>query len=262
MNSLVSNCVGTLLGTYAKLIQRTAPLYVAGSQHVQQAMRTGRPLIVASWHGQAHLLYGTLVSQMPANRYRMAVADDARLQLLSRFAINVGFDPTAVDVQGRDISGIRKLTRLMVRASSNGCLVIFPDGPDGPGRVPKQGVALLAQVTKALVIPIGGAANYAHSLRRWDHYKLPLPFDRIIAVYRPPLECTGGHDRDRFLDHLTTELNLAHEQAREMLSAGALDSAMRMKRFESGRTLAASSPIEDHYARRSPAHRDSELVGN
>jgi lauroyl/myristoyl acyltransferase len=59
------------LATYTQLIQRTARYQVEGWEHVEQALATGRPLIIATWHGMTMMLAGYLTAYDDPGRYVM-----------------------------------------------------------------------------------------------------------------------------------------------------------------------------------------------
>ncbi|TFH32851.1 MAG: hypothetical protein E4G99_12270, partial [Anaerolineales bacterium] len=48
---------GWFLALYAKLIYHTSPVSFEGWEHIEAALETKRPILLASWHGQPHLFY-------------------------------------------------------------------------------------------------------------------------------------------------------------------------------------------------------------
>jgi lysophospholipid acyltransferase (LPLAT)-like uncharacterized protein len=62
------------------------------------------------------------------------------------------------------------------------------DGPNGPNREFKSGVALMARVCKVPMMPIAFAADRSWHLRRWDNFMIPKPFARIVMAFGEPVQ--------------------------------------------------------------------------
>jgi len=61
------------------------------------------------------------------------------------------------------------------------------DGPKGPRRVAKAGVAILALKTGVPIIPQAFAATPCWRMRSWDQLIVPKPFGRLISLYGEPI---------------------------------------------------------------------------
>ena len=61
------------------------------------------------------------------------------------------------------------------------------DGPRGPRRVAKPGIAILAARTATPIIPHAFAVHPAWRLHSWDRFPIPKPFARIISAYGPAI---------------------------------------------------------------------------
>jgi lysophospholipid acyltransferase (LPLAT)-like uncharacterized protein len=70
------------------------------------------------------------------------------------------------------------------------------DGPKGPRRVAKPGVAILALQTGLPVIPQAFAASRCWRMRSWDRLLVPKPFARLVTAFAepiyPPPKATSG----------------------------------------------------------------------
>jgi hypothetical protein len=76
----------------------------------------------------------------------------------------------------------------MVAALGVGINIGFTlDGPRGPRRAAKSGVAILAARTQVPILPNAFAASAAWRLRSWDRFVVPKPFSRILCAYGPPI---------------------------------------------------------------------------
>jgi lysophospholipid acyltransferase (LPLAT)-like uncharacterized protein len=66
-------------------------------------------------------------------------------------------------------------------------VLITPDCPRGPRRQAAPGVAQLAALSGAVVVPVGAAARWHRILPSWDRMMFPLPFGRGVLVAGPPI---------------------------------------------------------------------------
>ncbi len=73
-----------------------------------------------------------------------------------------------------------------------GVAVITPDGPRGPARVAAPGVAHLAALTGAPVLPAAAQCRPRVQLKSWDSMVLPVPFGRGVLVCLPPIQVPPG----------------------------------------------------------------------
>ncbi len=62
------------------------------------------------------------------------------------------------------------------------------DGPKGPRRVAKPGIAILAARTATPIVPHAIAVHPCWRMRSWDRLVIPRPFARIVSVFGPPIE--------------------------------------------------------------------------
>jgi lysophospholipid acyltransferase (LPLAT)-like uncharacterized protein len=62
------------------------------------------------------------------------------------------------------------------------------DGPKGPRREAKPGIAILAARTQTPIVPMTLVATRTWRLNSWDRFTVPLPFGRIVSACGPPIE--------------------------------------------------------------------------
>ncbi len=209
----IRGCGGKGLALYGRLIHSTGTFSVSGLDHLEQAVNGAWPTILASWHGQAHLQLGYLLGAIDLSRLVLIVPDDHRRQVLESFARSIGAHAYAVAMSDESLAGARRLLRLIRSLPERGLCYIAPDGPDGPARAPKPGIAFVSEKAQAQILPIGAEAWPCLRRRRWDRYIMPLPFARVSVAFRSPLRVAGRTDRDAWLSVLTQELTAAKEDA-------------------------------------------------
>jgi len=90
-----------------------------------------------------------------------------------------------------------------------------PDGPRGPRYRMGPGVAKLAEVTGALVLPVRVEYGHYWCFRKsWDRFRVPKPFTAVDVYFGPCTEVPSGLDENGFESErlrLETLMNPAHE---------------------------------------------------
>ena len=84
--------------------------------------------------------------------------------------------------KGGEKGGSAGMLALLGALAGGDQVVITPDGPRGPRRQAAPGVAQLAALSGAPVLPIGAQTTQRRVLGSWDRMVLPLPFGRGVIV--------------------------------------------------------------------------------
>lgn len=132
-------------------------------------------------------------------------------ELAARFVEQFGLHA----VRGSSSRGGREALSDMIRAARLTPAVGFTlDGPRGPRRRAKPGIALLAIRSGCPVIPLAVAVTRAWRLNSWDRLQIPKPGARVVWRYGPvtdPELFTGAHRTARVLASVETSLNRLHD---------------------------------------------------
>ncbi|WP_372623185.1 lysophospholipid acyltransferase family protein [Falsiroseomonas sp.] len=177
-----------ILGAYIASVARTTRWRLLGGDDALAEVAAGRPLILAFWHERlpmvpklmklavarepavARLVPHVLVSQHRDGRFIGAA--------VGRFGFRM--------VYGSSRRGGGQAMIEMVHILRGGHPVaITPDGPRGPRRQAAPGVAQLAALSGAAVVPVGAATSRHRILPSWDRMMLPLPFGRGVIACGP-----------------------------------------------------------------------------
>jgi lysophospholipid acyltransferase (LPLAT)-like uncharacterized protein len=67
------------------------------------------------------------------------------------------------------------------------CVGLTIDGPRGPRRGCKPGIAILAARAQVPIIPNAAALTRRKRLKSWDRMPIPLPFGRIVVDFGAPI---------------------------------------------------------------------------
>ncbi len=103
-----------------------------------------------------------------------------------------------------------------------------PDGPRGPRREAKAGIAILSARTGVPVIPYALVATPTWRLKTWDRFMIPKPFGRILSAYGepipPPPDCSRESIEQMRL-RVQDSLNAVHARLEEEVGGDASRSA-------------------------------------
>lgn len=103
------------------------------------------------------------------------------------------------------VSALRACAREL-RQGNN--VVITPDGPRGPREIVKPGVAQIALLSGATIVPLSAHPSRAFRLHSWDGFMIPAPFARIVIGVGEPLSGSNVHSENP-LDSLTSRIQQA-----------------------------------------------------
>ncbi len=148
----------------------------------------GAPMIAAFWHEtlpcmqllwrEARRAGMTRPASVLASRHRDG-------QLIGNIARGLGVGVVSGSSTRGGAAGTRELVRVL---EGGGHIGITPDGPRGPARRAAPGVAALAGLTGARILPCAAAASRFVTLwQSWDQMRVPLPFGRVALVCGPPI---------------------------------------------------------------------------
>lgn len=91
-------------------------------------------------------------------------------------------------ISGSSSRGGTEALRRCIRSVKEGNnLIITPDGPRGPAYKAKKGVAEIAKITEAPVIPVGLIVNKCWRASSWDRMIIPKPFSSLYITLGKPL---------------------------------------------------------------------------
>lgn len=186
------------LALYSRIVGFTARYQVHGRARVETLLKSGQPFIGASWHGVSMMTVGFMLAELRnvLADLKSIVPDDWRGEILAEYTRLLGIKVFAVSMEEESLSAARRLLQVVHHLRNGGTSFIFPDGPDGPSRVPKPGVAFLAGRAGAPILPYGVHTTTRYQLRRWDRFSVPFPFSRITISVGDPL-FIGRHEDPR-----------------------------------------------------------------
>ena len=187
---IMQAALARLLGLYLGFALGTTRWSLEGHEHMARHA-AGAPVVVAFWHERLPLMPMLWVKarQTPegrnaGNRVHVLVSQhrDGRFigAVVSRFKLDV--------VLGSSSRGGAKGLRILLNLLAGGDhIAITPDGPRGPRRIAAPGVAQLAAMSGAPVLPCAAQTTRRWVLSTWDHMVVPKPFGRGVVVCLPTI---------------------------------------------------------------------------
>jgi lysophospholipid acyltransferase (LPLAT)-like uncharacterized protein len=185
-NLAVRRAMAWLIARALTLLLRSIRWQIAGDDAVA-ALVSGPPCIVALWHESLPVVpvLWLHVRKLGMTRRTMVLASknsDGQLAGLTMTFLGAEL------MSGSSRHGGKEAYEGLVAALEAGAhVVLTPDGPRGPRRHARPGVALLAARTGVPVLPIGVASWPVIQLNSWDSMRLPLPFSRGVVRLGAPV---------------------------------------------------------------------------
>ncbi len=178
-----------LAAVYIDLTLRTQRWHVVGGENLQASLET--PVIAALWHESLATGSGMwLIARKLGLRRGVVVLSSQHRdgKLIGNILRHLGMGLVSGSSSRGGAEAVEALT-LALRSGKH--VAITPDGPRGPRRVAAPGVARLAAMTGAPVLPFGVWTSRAITLNSWDRLRFPLPFGRAVLAVGTPIHVTG-----------------------------------------------------------------------
>ncbi len=188
-NATVRGVLCALAAQYIRLVHATGRWRVEGGEIAETYWRTGKPFILAFWHGRLLMMPYCWRNEMPI---RLLISQHPDGQLIGRTVSHFGFRC----LTGSTSRGGSKALRDMIRAVGRGdCIGITPDGPRGPRMRASGGTVDIARLSGAPIVPVAYATSRRRVLGSWDRFVVALPFSRGVFVWGTPVEIARDADR-------------------------------------------------------------------
>jgi len=200
-----------LLARHLHIVAATTRWSVTGRERVE-ALR-GRPLIGAFWHEQLALapaIAWDWSGSQSDTGITVLVSRHRDGRLIGDVVARLGLDVAYGSSRRGGAAVFREAQRVLAERRA---VAITPDGPRGPRRVAQPGVARLARLTGAAVIPLGVAVSRARRLGSWDRMILPLPLGRGAIVYGEPVLPEQAETEEAMLGRIASGMSAAADEA-------------------------------------------------
>ncbi len=216
----VQTALARLLGLYLGFALRSTRWTLEGEAHLAPFL-AGGPLIVACWHERLALMPALWLRarrrpEVHGRQIFLLVSRHRDGQLIGTILRGFGL---GVVLGSTTRGGAAGLKGSLDRLGQGAIVGIAPDGPQGPPRTPAPGVAALAALSGAPVLPCAAQTRRRWTLSSWDRMALPLPFGRGTLVCGAPIAVPRG-DWKAALPVITAALSAVAAQADRSCGVG------------------------------------------
>lgn len=198
---------------YIHFVYKTSKFTFENRDIFEKALTGNKSLIICFWHQRLGLL--PLAGQWTHKKFYMLLSPHSDGTLISKtlrfFGIKSIFGST---FQNADRAAI-----LVFRHLKKGDVVgITPDGPRGPMQKASDGIAQLAILSKANILPLTYSIKRHKKLRSWDKFMLPLPFSKGIFMCGDLIDATHFENKEALCLFVQNSLNDITEKADHLLA--------------------------------------------
>jgi lysophospholipid acyltransferase (LPLAT)-like uncharacterized protein len=176
-----------------------------------QWVKSDKSLIVVTWH-RASIFF---VQFFGSHRPMIMFSRSKDGEYIARFAQMFGVQPVRGSSSRGGAAALREMTNYLKKGGKVCASVL--DGPQGPARVAKKGMVVLAMETGAPIIPIIWSANRVFTFKKtWDKTMLPLPFSTIMITAADPIFIPpdlGPEDQEAYRIKIENSLNQITDDA-------------------------------------------------
>lgn len=144
-----------------------------------------QPGIYTIWH--RHIWVGSFFFRQQ-NFYTLA-SPSTDGEFITRVLAKLNYQIVRGSSTRKSLTSMKKLFYLLKK---NEKIIITPDGPQGPAKKVKPGLAHLQKRTKAKVYPVGVAVKRKKVFSSWDRFVFPYPFTRVVLVIGKNIDFAEG----------------------------------------------------------------------
>lgn len=189
-----------------RAIYVTCKFEIRGQEHIAERINDSGQLLLAIWHESMSLTASQMKDTGLHALTSYSYDGEMAAQILKRLGMHC--------VRGSDSHGSHEAVSELTRAVNLVKIVGFTiDGPRGPRRKAKPGIAVVSARTQVPVSPGAFTVTPSFRLKSWDRFPFPLPFSKVLCAYGPPIPppaSTSEEDVEKTRLHIERELNELH----------------------------------------------------
>lgn len=184
-----------------RFIYLTLRVDFIGEKHLRVIWERGDNLIVTLWH-ELILLTGPAYKSVQQDRKaetKILISQSKDGELIARVMKFLGLGA----IRGSSSRGGKAALREMVKNVREPVDLVFtPDGPRGPRREPKLGVAQIGKLSGRPVVPMAFVVSRGYRFSSWDKFLFPYPFARGVYAFGEPVSSQPDEDLEAFLKRI------------------------------------------------------------
>ncbi|MBF9231754.1 lysophospholipid acyltransferase family protein [Microvirga alba] len=237
----VQETLGLLVASYLKFVHRTNR-FVMEPADAYDRIGLEMPVIAAMWHGQHFMIH---FAKRPQDRAASLVSRSGDGEFNAIALRHLGVRAIrGSGARGRDIrkkGGVQAM-RAMMRALSDGEMVVMTADIPKIARVCGEGIVTLAQISGRPIVPVAVVTSRRIDFDSWDKASIGLPFGRGAIVLGEPTLVPRDADPQALeaaREAVERELDAVHERAYALV--GSRDPGARARKSHANAALARGS---------------------
>ena len=169
-----------------------------------------RSMIWTFWHNRIFVLPAVYHKYLKSRKGAVLTSASRDGEIIAALIARFGCDAVRGSSSRR---GAAALLGLIDWIEDGYDVAIVPDGPRGPRYKLSPGLIKLAEVTRALILPVRIEYGSAWVFKSWDRFQLPKPFTTVHVHLGPCTEVPPGLDEESFeterrrIEHLMNPTN-------------------------------------------------------
>ena len=184
-----------------KLLYKTTQWHLIHLENLNTAIASSRPVIICFWHQRLLMIPGFWHFLRRTSVLLSSHSDGILIsKVLTHFNIH--------SIYGSSTRGGDQAALQIIRQLKKGHVIgITPDGPSGPKQIASIGIAHLAYLAKAIIIPVAYSVEKHKKLKSWDQFMIPMPFSKGRFCAGKEIDATDFKSVDALLEKIQTELD-------------------------------------------------------
>ena len=179
------------IASYIQFVYRSMQVTITGNRHLLDSREKER-FIYTFWHGDSFCFYPVALNK----KVYVLTTKNLRGDYIASISRYFGYVPMRVPDKNDGGTFFLKI-RKHINSQSNFAVAL--DGPLGPYHIPQVFPFAMALITKHRVLPLTvRVKREIHMEKRWDHYSIPLPFNRIELQVHDPVRVERKNMDDDF----------------------------------------------------------------
>ena len=172
--------VPPMMANLYKFLGATCSREVRGEEHFEGMIRERGSALLALWHETT----GILACLHNGRNFHSTASYSFDGELAARAVHCFGAETVRGSSSNGGSEALREMEKVLGRVPAVG---ITLDGPRGPRRVAKAGIAILSARTGTPIVPNAAAILKCWRTRSWDEFIIPKPFGHVIYAYADPV---------------------------------------------------------------------------
>ena len=196
-----------LIHGYMRLVWATGRWSIVGREHGERLLEARSPALWAFWHGRMAMMGMAWPREVPIHLLQSPHRDGLMMARVTAL-----FGQTTL--WGSTTRGGRDALRAVAAKLREGAwCAVTPDGPRGPRMRAAAGIAAMARLGGAPVLPVSFSTTRGRFLGSWDRLLLPLPFGRGVFVVGEPVHVAADADLETARRVIEDALNRVTREA-------------------------------------------------